>query len=304
MKLINRIFFTALMVMCFSIPMAYSADHHGEAKTYRQTQLTDTIFLLQGKGGNIALIKGEQGLILIDTDYKEMSAALEKVLQQHGGLDDVTYVINTHWHGDHTQGNEVLGHHAQIIAHDNVRSRLLTQQEVKMFGMVSEAYPEHAVPSITYNKRLNIHLNGEHLEIGHFANGHTDGDSIVFMKKANIVHMGDHFFSGFYPFVDVDSGGSVVQMANNVETVLSMIDDETVVIPGHGPLSEKSDLEDFHEMLVATTDEVKTMMAAGMTLEQMQEEGLSLDWEEWANGFLSTDLWIQIIVDSLNKHAQ
>lgn len=304
MKLINRIFFTALMVTSFSIPMAYSADHHAEAKSYRQTQLTDTIFLLQGKGGNIALIKGEQGLILIDTDYKEMSAALKKVLQQHGGLDSVTYVINTHWHGDHTQGNELLGHHAQIIAHDNVRSRLLTQQEVKMFGMVSEAYPEYAVPSITYNKRLNIHLNDEHLEIAHFANGHTDGDSIVFMKKANIVHMGDHFFSGFYPFVDVNSGGSVVQMASNVETVLSMINDETVVIPGHGPLSDKSDLEDFHEMLIGTTGEVKAMMADGMTLEQMQEEGLSLDWEEWANGFLSTDLWIQIIVDSLNKHAK
>ncbi len=304
MRLINRIFIAVLIVPWFSIPVVYSADHHAQASSYRETQLTDTIYLLQGKGGNIALIKGEQGLVLIDTDYKEMSPALESILQQHGGIDGVTYVINTHWHGDHTQGNELLGHHAQIIAHDNVRSRLLSKQEVKMFNMVSEAYPQHAVPSITYNTRLNLHLNDEHLEIVHFANGHTDGDSIVFMKKANIVHMGDHFFSGFFPFVDVGSGGSVVQMAKNVETVLSMIDDETVVIPGHGPLSDKSDLESFHEMLIGTTEEVKVMMADGMTVEEIQQEGLSLDWEEWANGFLSSELWVQVIVDSLSRHEK
>lgn len=301
MKLINRILFTVLMVVFFSTPIAYSADHHAEAKSFRQTQLTDTIFLLQGKGGNIALIKGEQGLVLIDTDYKEMSVALEKILQQHGGLDAITYVINTHWHGDHTQGNELLGHHAQIIAHDNVRSRLLSKQEVKMFNMVSEPYPAHAVPTITYNETLTLKLNDETVSIRHYPHGHTDGDSVIFLQDANIVHMGDHFFSGMFPFVDVANGGNVVQMTDNIASVLDLIDDDTVVIPGHGVVSDKAGLIDFHAMLVGTTAEVKDMMAQGMSLADMQEEGLSLDWEEWANGMLSSSQWIGLIAASLEQ---
>jgi glyoxylase-like metal-dependent hydrolase (beta-lactamase superfamily II) len=121
------------------------------------------------------------------------------------------------------------------------------------------------------------------------------------MKQANVVHMGDHFFSGFYPFVDVGSGGNVRQMAANIEAVLARIDDDTIVIPGHGPVSTKADLEAFHEMLVGTTNEVEAMLAQGLTVEQIQDEGLSLEWEEWAVGFLSTDVWIQIIAASLNS---
>jgi glyoxylase-like metal-dependent hydrolase (beta-lactamase superfamily II) len=123
------------------------------------------------------------------------------------------------------------------------------------------------------------------------------------MKQANVVHMGDHFFSGFYPFIDVESGGNVRQMATNIEAVLARIDDDTIVIPGHGPVSTKVDLEDFHEMLVGTTNEVEAMLAQGLTVEQIQDEGLSLEWEEWAVGFLSTDVWIKIIAASLNSET-
>lgn len=275
--------------------------HHAPTKSFKSTPLSEQIFLLQGKGGNIALMTGDQGLVLIDADYAEMSAALEDELAKHGGIEQVTYLINTHWHADHTQGNALIGHHAPIVAHDNVRRRLLTRQEVKQFNLVTEPYAAHALPSITYDKTLTLSINGETLEIVHFANGHTDGDSIVFLKKANIVHMGDHFFSGFYPFVDVGTGGDVRKMANNVQAVLARIDDDTVVIPGHGPLSSKADLEDFHEMLVGTTAEVEAMLVKGMTVEQIQAEGLSLEWEDWSVGFLSTDAWIGIIAASLSN---
>lgn len=282
-------------------PKPEPKPHHAPTKSFKSTPLTEQVFLLQGKGGNIALMIGEQGLVLIDADYAAMSEALEHELAKHGGIEQVTYLINTHWHADHTQGNALIGHHAPIIAHNNVRSRLLTRQEVKLFNMVSEPYAAHAIPSITYDKTLTLSINGETLEIVHFANGHTDGDSIVFLKQANIVHMGDHFFSGFYPFVDVGTGGDVRKMASNVEAVLARIDDDTVVIPGHGPLSSKADLEDFHEMLVGTTAEVEAMLVKGMTIEQIQAEGLSLEWEEWSAGFLSTDVWIGIIAASLNN---
>jgi len=301
MKIFKFLCLTSLLIVS-QIAHGDTADHHAETQSFKTTTLSPHIFMLQGKGGNIALMTGEQGLVLIDADYAEMSEALAHELEKHGGVKQVRYLINTHWHGDHTQGNKLIGQHAPIIAHDNVRSRLLTRQEVKLFNMVSEPYASHAVPSITYNKSLTLTVNGETMEIVHFANGHTDGDSIVFLKQSNIVHMGDHFFSGFYPFVDVGTGGDVRNMADNVAEVLERIDDETVVIPGHGPLSSKADLEDFHEMLVGTTAEVEAMLAKDMTLEQIQAEGLSLEWEEWAVGFLSTDVWIAIIVASLDNH--
>lgn len=288
----------ALFLIIASLKV-YGADHHASTKAFKSIPLSDSVVLLRGKGGNIALIKGEQGLVMVDADYKEMSAALEDVLEGDGGVKNVTYLINTHWHGDHTQGNELVGHHAQIVAHDNVRTRLLTRQEIKLFGMVSEPYPEHALPSLTYSKKLSLFINGESFDIVHFPNGHTDGDSVVFMKESNIVHMGDNFFSGMFPFVDVANGGDVMQMADNVAAVLARIDDDTTVIPGHGTLSDKLGLAEFHEMLVGTTDEVKAMMTAGMTVEQMQSEGLSLDWEDWANGLISADAWIAIIASSL-----
>lgn len=277
----------------------YAENHHAKSPTFKSTKLADNIFMLQGKGGNLGLIKGKQGLVLIDADYKVMSDALKTELAKHGGVKDLTYLINTHWHGDHTQGNFALGNHAQIIAHDNVRARLLTTQEIKLFKMVSKPYPAHALPSITYEKSMSLYMNGEEIELVHFPRGHTDGDSVVFFKKSNVVHMGDHMFSGFYPFVDVEHGGNVLNMAKNVKMILTMIDDKTKIIPGHGPLSNKKDLQDFHDMLVGTSAEVKAMKDKGIPLEKIKAKGLSEKWKPWTKGFLSTETWIGILYSSL-----
>jgi len=280
-------------------PMAVAEKHHTDSPKFKSIQLTDNIWMLRGRGGNVAVLTGKQGILMIDADYKNMSPALQKALEPFGGKQKLTYIINTHWHGDHTQGNKVFGKHAKIVAHDNVRTRLLSTQEVKLFKMISKPYPEHAVPSITYDKSMHLYMNGQKVNIVHFADGHTDGDSIVFFEKANVVHMGDHYFSGFFPFVDVGTGGNVLNMAANVKKVLAMIDDKTQVIPGHGPLSTKTDLQDFYNMLIGTSNEVKAMKDKGKTLAEIKKAGLSDKWKDWTDGFLSTEVWIGIVHSSL-----
>lgn len=300
MYTLNKLFVSAISGFILCLPVIANAEnHHKKSPSFKSTKLTKNIFMLQGKGGNLGLIKGKQGILLIDADYKVMSKALKSELTKYGGVNKLTYLINTHWHGDHTQGNMALGHHAQIIAHDNVRARLLTTQEIKLFKMVSKPYPEHALPSITYEKKLSLHINNENIEVVHFPNGHTDGDSIVFFKNANVVHMGDHFFSGFYPFVDVEHGGNVLNMAKNVKTVLAMLDDETKVIPGHGPLSNKKGLKAFYDMLIGTSAEVKAMKDEGLSLDTIKEKGLSGKWDEWTKGFLPEKVWMGIVYNSL-----
>ncbi len=259
--------------------------------------------MLQGKGGNIAILTGKQGLLMVDDDYKVMSDALKKQIQHYGGLDKLTYIINTHWHGDHTEGNLSLGNHALIVAHDNVRTRLLTTREIKLFKMVSQPYPPKALPNMTYAKSMKLYMNGEKVQIVHYPTGHTDGDSVIFFKQANVVHMGDHHFSGFFPFVDIENGGNVLNMANNVKTVLALINDQTKVIPGHGPLSTKTDLKEFYDMLLGTSAEVQKMIDSGMNLKEIQEKGLSKRWDSWTDGFLSTEVWINIVYNSLQSTA-
>ena len=291
--------FSVIFSMVFSVSIN-ADDHHAKSPSFKASQLTDNIYMLQGKGGNLGLLKGNDGLLLIDADYKVMSDALKIELGKYGGVNNLNYLINTHWHGDHTQGNKALGHHAQIIAHDNVRARLLTTQEIKLFKMVSKPYPKHALPAITYAKRLSLHINNEDIEIVHFPKGHTDGDSVVFFKKANVVHMGDHFFSGMFPFVDVAHGGNVLNMAKNIAVILGMVNNKTKIIPGHGPLSSKSELQAFHDMLVDTSAEVTDMKNQGLTLEKIQAKGLSEKWAKWeANSFFPAKVWIGIIYSSL-----
>lgn len=299
---LKKLCVSALTAMICSVPLAAQAESHGHkaaTPSFRTTQVSDQILLLQGKGGNIALLKGEQGMLMVDDDYKSLSPALTREVAKYGGLEKLTYVVNTHWHGDHTEGNLALGEHAQIVAHDNVRVRLLTKQEIRLFNMVSEPYPEAAVPSLTYDSTLTLHMNGETVKLVHYAGGHTDGDSVVFFKNANVVHTGDHFFNGFFPFVDVDSGGNVLKMAQNIEALLAELDNETKIIPGHGPLATKADMKAFHEMLVGTAAEVKAMKDQGMNLGQIQLKGLSDRWDEWADGFLSSRVWIGIVYASL-----
>lgn len=288
--------------LCFSASLVVAEEHHSDKKIFSVAEIKPGFHFLQGKGGNILLSDGKDGLLIVDSDYSEMTPALEDTLGKYEG--SLKYVLNTHWHGDHTQGNQVLGHQAEIVAHDNVYTRLSSRQEVKLFNMVSEPYESHALPNITFDQSLTLRFNGETIKALHVPNGHTDGDSIIFFKNANIVHMGDHYFNGMFPFVDVDSNGSVHGVADNIEKMLHKIDEKTVVVPGHGPISNKKELMAFREMLMGTADEIDTMMNNSMTLEAIQEKGLSEQWEAWGNGFLSEKVWISIVHSSLLQDAK
>ena len=227
-------------------------------------------------------------------DSRSIRAALAKI--NKGNLQ---FVLNTHWHGDHVGGNVEFGREAPIIAHTNVRQRLSTVQ--KLFDQTIDPLPKDGLPVITFDDSLSIHFNGEEIHVLHFPHGHTDGDCVVFFKKSNVVHMGDHHFAGMFPFVDLDHGGDVVGMARNVKAIIDRVPPDVKIIPGHGPLSTLDDLKTYHHMLTGTTAFVRKRMDEGKTVEQITAEGLPGKWDAWANGFINTDKWIATIFESLTE---
>ncbi len=286
----------AFLISFFIATFSWAEHHHPDLKEFKISELKPSIYMLQGKGGNILVLKGEQGLLVVDNDYADNSTLLNKTLD---GLGNTRYVINTHWHGDHTGGNKLLGAKSTIVAHDNVRKRLASPQKIALFGMQADTQPEVALPQITYDKNLSLHFADQHIKTSHYASGHTDGDSIIFIEPANVVHMGDHYFNGIFPFVDVENGGNVKGMAKNVAAVLKLIAHDTIVVPGHGPVSNKKELKAFLDMLNGTTDFIEKQLHKGLTLKQIQEEGLPKQWKSWGNGFLNEATWISIVVSSL-----
>jgi glyoxylase-like metal-dependent hydrolase (beta-lactamase superfamily II) len=289
-----------LLAILLTITFSLSATANvQDIADYKIEQITPNLILLQGKGGNVVLSTGNDGLLIIDDDYADMSDKLKKNLDKWGGIEKLKFIVNTHWHGDHTGGNAALGEGVNIIAHDNVRQRLSTRQAIPLFKMVSEPYDEQALPNLTYPETMTLHFNGQVITLEHYPNGHTDGDSVIFFKKINVIHMGDHMFDRMYPFVDLNSGGNVLSYTRNVADILEKIDDETIVIPGHGSLANKQGLIDYHNMLKGTTAEVKTMKRNGLSLDKAQEKGLSKQWSAWNKGFIKEATWISFIFLSL-----
>ncbi|MFN2443378.1 MAG: MBL fold metallo-hydrolase [Thermoanaerobaculia bacterium] len=251
------------------------------------------IFMLEGAGGNIGVSVGEDGIVIVDDQYAPLAPKIKAAL---ASLTDrpVRFVLNTHYHGDHTGGNEFFGETAPIVAHENVRTRLAD-------GMPDRKIPpaaEGALPVITFNDRLSIHLNGEEVRAVHVPSGHTDGDSVIFFKGSNVVHLGDLFFNGLFPYVDLDSGGTVPGVIAGIETLLPKIAGDAKIIPGHGPLASKSDLEAALAMLRETSTIVRAALAAGKTAEQMKEEKILAKWDSWSWGFISADRFIDTLVRS------
>jgi len=250
------------------------------------------VYMLEGAGGNIGVSMGKDGLLIVDDQFAPLADKIKAALK---GLGEgkLEFVLNTHWHGDHTGGNEVFGREAPVIAHENVRKRMAAGQMLR--GDKVDPAPPGALPVLTFGDAVSLHFNGEEIKAIHFPKGHTDGDSIIFFTGSNVVHMGDEFFAGRFPFVDLESGGTVQGLTENVGKVLKQIPANAKVIPGHGPLSTVEDLKNFHRMLVETAGVVQKGMAAGKTLKQIQAEGLPEAWKEWGSGFINTENWIATI---------
>jgi glyoxylase-like metal-dependent hydrolase (beta-lactamase superfamily II) len=285
-------------LMCFYAPTAYAQTDWSKVEI-KVHKVNGNVYMLQGAGGNIGVSVGPDGILIVDDQYAPLADKIKAALKTLGE-GKLKFVLNTHWHGDHTGGNVAFGPEAPVIAHDNVRKRLATAQKSDVFKSTTPASPKEALPVITFGHSVTIHFNGEEIRAIHFPTGHTDGDSVIFFTASNVVHMGDHFFAGRFPFVDLDSGGNVEGFTKNVGDVIAKLPAGVKIIPGHGPLSTPDDLKLFHRMLLETTDIVRKKMASGKTLEQIKTEGLPDEWKSWGAGFIKTDLWVETIYRSLS----
>lgn len=284
-----------LLAICAPQILGHGDDSHFEKRQdvqVKTTKVTGNVYMLQGRGGNIGALVGMDGILIVDDEYKGLSAKLAAALKELGS-DKPRFIFNTHWHGDHTEGNEFFGKDSIIVAHVNVRKRLLDPPVI--FGMKTPPYPAFALPIVTYTESMSLHINGEEVRAVHYPNGHTDGDTVVFFKNANVVHLGDDFFNGFFPFVDLDSGGSVQGMINNVAALIKQIPADAKLIPGHGPLATLDDLKVYHQVLVETSNLVQGEMKKGKSLDEIKKAGLPDKYKEWGTGFIKTDMWIQIV---------
>ncbi len=258
------------------------------------------IHVLTGQGGNIGVLSGADGVIMIDDQYAPLSERIREAVRQISD-QDIRFLINTHWHGDHTGGNEAFGKSGSVIvAHDNVRKRMSTEQFIKLFNSKVPASPAAALPVVTFSDRASFHLNGENIRLIHVAHAHTDGDTLIHFENANVIHMGDTFFNGLYPFIDRGSGGSVQGMIAAAEFVLDMIDEKTRIIPGHGAVTDREGLQAYLAMLKHLRDGVAQGIEQGQSLEQILAARPGARYDEKLGGaFINPEQIIGFVYDSL-----
>jgi cyclase len=274
-----RPFLTFALVALTAIvaPVSQAQDQTVE---YIATPLSSTVTMIKGKGGNIAVSAGTDGVFIIDDQLKPLTdqllAAISKLSEQ-----PIRFVINTHYHGDHVGGNETLGSTGSvIIAHDNIRQRMTSDQFSHFWNKTTPAWPKESLPVVTFNDRVTLHLNGEAVAVTHVPRGHTDGDSIVYFPDSNVLHMGDIFFNGLYPFIDLDGGGTIQGMIAAVEMGVGIANPETQVIAGHGPLSDLNGLREYLAFLTSARDNVQALIDQGMSLQQVVEARPTAEWDE------------------------
>ncbi len=254
--------------------------------TIKTIPVAGNVSMLVGRGGNIGVSAGADGILIIDDQFAPLAGRIKAALAKLGS-DAPRFVLNTHFHGDHVGGNAEFGANSLIVAHENVRARLAAGES-----------PAAALPVVTYDDDVTLHFNGEKITLIHLPSGHTDTDSVVMFDKSNVIHMGDYFFNGGFPFVDLANGGSVRGYLKNVEKVLSWIDDDTAVIPGHGPLATKADLLNFHSVITDTSAAIRAMKSKRMSKRRIIAKGLDPMYESWGRGFISERRWIETVLDS------
>jgi glyoxylase-like metal-dependent hydrolase (beta-lactamase superfamily II) len=264
------------------------------------SKVAGNVHVLEGAGGNIGVTTGPDGALIVDDQFAPLSEKIRAALRQlnPGALK---FVLNTHWHGDHTGGNAAFGKEATIVAHANVRKRLAAGANTP--GRAVAPAPKEALPVITYDNAVSLHFNGEEIRVIHYPSGHTDGDSVIFFTTSNVIHMGDDFFAGRFPFVDLDSGGSVEGLLRNIADVIAKAPAGVKFIPGHGPVSTIDDMKAYHAMLRETTDLIRERLRQGKTLEQAKAEGLPDKWKAWGAGFINTERWIETVYRSFQQSA-
>ena len=264
-------------------------------------QLSGTVYVLFGRGGNIAVSAGEDGVFLVDDQWAEYGEAIKAAIAQISDKP-VRFVIHTHWHCDHTDGNKYFGESgAVIVAHENVRKRMSAGGYISAVDVDVPPYPDEALPIVTFNDSLSLYLNGEVTHVIYLAPGHTDGDAIIFFKDSNIIHTGDTFINGIYPLADLDSGGTIDGVIDAANTILDLVDDDTKIIPGHGPIANRDDLQEYRNMCIELRNRVAGLKKSGMSLEEViasdPTAGFDEKWNSWGEN------WKRISVTALYREV-
>ena len=276
-----------------------------EAVEFQLQPAGGNVHMLSGQGGNIGVCVGEDGVFLIDDQFAPLT---QQILAEIRKLSEapVRFVLNTHWHGDHTGGNENLGEAgAIIVAHANVRRRMSEKQFMEAFDRTVEPAPKGALPVVTFDQSINFHWNGEAIEVVHVPPAHTDGDSVVYFGNANVIHAGDLFFNGTYPYIDTGAGGNLAGMIQGVERILERSDGKTRIIPGHGPLGMRADLERYHTMLTSVRDRVAPMVREGRSRDEVIAAKPTADFDaDWGGGFMQPDVWVGLVYDGFQPKAR
>jgi cyclase len=290
------------------LPLLASAQDQDFSKVQiKVTRVSGNVYMLEGSGGNIAASVGDDGIVIVDDQYAPLAEKIAAALKNIGVTDKpVRFVINTHYHGDHTGGNAPFANQgATVIAQDNVRKRLETGGKAGNGGSISmdvKPAEKGALPIITFDHDVTVHLNGEDIRALHFPAGHTDGDSIIFFPKANVVHMGDDYVRYGFPFIDVSSGGSVQGMIEACEKVIPMLPPDVKVIPGHGQLSNLDEVREYIQMLKGTTAAVEAALKKGSTLDQMKKDKILAAWDKkYASKFVTQDVFVETLYNSLTN---
>lgn len=278
-----------LLAALACIPMLASAedDRFAKMKIERQ-ELAPGIFILTGAGGNIGVSAGEDGILIIDAQYAQLAKRIEAAFSDLSPKP-LKYVVNTHVHGDHVGGNEYFGKHATIFAHHEVLTRLSEDEKV----------PKQALPVITYGEGIRFHFNGMTLDVQHFPTGHTDGDSVVWFREQNVLHMGDLLFNGKFPYIDLNRGGTVEGYIKNVKRLYAQINEDTQIIAGHGPVADRGDLALFIAMLDNSVKWMTSQKSAGKDLEALKAAGVPKQLEGWGWRFITDEFWIETLYNGL-----
>lgn len=283
------------------VPAIAGAQTNFDSVQVRAQALRGGIYVLTGAGGSIGVSVGDDATFIVDDQYAPLTP---KIIAAVAAISNkpIRFVVNTHWHGDHTGGNENVGKTgALIVAHNNVRKRMSTEQFNDVFNRRTPASPPGALPVVTFNDSVSFHINGDELVAFHIPPAHTDGDAVIHFTKADVVHMGDTYFATGYPFVDVSSGGNVNGIIGVADRVLAMCKPNTIIIPGHGPVSTCENLREYRNMVAAIRDRVRAEMQKGRTLEQIAEAKVTADFDaRWGRGFIQPAVFIQLVHRSLS----
>ncbi len=282
MQTSTKLAIAALALAFTGIPHAAEQDRFAAVQMKAQ-HVRGSVHMLEGAGGNIGVSVGADGTLIIDDQFAPLADKIIAALKGLGG-DRPKVILNTHYHGDHTGSNPEMGTTGTIISHDNVRVRLLDQADFARSGL----------PLVTFDDDVTVHFNDDTISVIHLPSGHTDGDSVVWFKSANVIHMGDLFFKNRYPYIDIAGGGSVDGFIASVERVLEMVPEDIMIIPGHGTLSEKSDLASTIAKVKQTSAQVRAGLKAGKSADDIAAE-LDLDDPTWGSGFISAGRWVEII---------